>query len=174
MLLLCAGGSLGAATAGIWIDVPFVAQTRDGCGSAVISMVMRFWAGQPGQGASPGPAPEKIQQLLFSRAEQGIPASAMRKYFERHGYRAFTFRGDWSDLRHHLSRGRPLIVSLKASGAHGPDHYAVVVGLDWQRGYVFLNDPARAKMLRISRQGFQWEWGLANNWTLLAIPAAGD
>jgi ABC-type bacteriocin/lantibiotic exporter with double-glycine peptidase domain len=171
---LCAAAGLGAARAGIWIDVPYVAQSQDGCGSAVISMVMRYWAEQPGHGASPGPPPEKIQRLLFSRAEKGIPASSMRRYFERSGYRTFAFRGDWSDLRRHLSQGRPLIVSLKASGSHGPDHYAVVVGLDWERGYVFLNDPARAKMLRISRQGFQWEWGLANNWTLLAVPAAGN
>jgi ABC-type bacteriocin/lantibiotic exporter with double-glycine peptidase domain len=173
ILLVSSGASLGAATAGIWIDVPYVAQVKDGCGSAVISMVMRYWARQPGQEASPGPPPEKIQRLLFSPAEKGIPAGAMVNYFERSGYRGFVFRGDWSDLERHLAHGRPLIVSLKASGPHGPYHYAVVVGLDWKRGYVFLNDPARAKMLRISRQGFQWEWGLANNWTLLVVPAVG-
>ncbi len=63
---------------------------------------------------------------------------------------------------------------MPANGSRGPLHYAVVVGVDWERNYVFLNDPARAKMLRISREGFLQEWSLANNWTLLVIPAAAD
>lgn len=94
----------------------------------------------------------------------------MEKYFQEQGYRTYTFRGEWSDLQNHLQKGRPLIVALKASGADGPIHYALVVGMDTARGYVFLNDPARGKMLRISREGFQSEWELAKNWTLLAVP----
>jgi predicted double-glycine peptidase len=98
----------------------------------------------------------------------------MRDYFESKGYHAYAFRGEWSDLEHHISQGRPLIVSLKASGRGGPLHYAVVAGVDSQRNYVFLNDPARGKMRRISRGGFLGEWNPANDWTLLAVPAAGD
>jgi predicted double-glycine peptidase len=164
------------AAAGNWIDVPYVAQPKDGCGAAVISMVMQYWAKQPGQQPEPSAMPDlhKIQDLLFVPAEKGIPASAMLSYFENSGYRAYVFRGEWSDLLRHVSQGRPLIVSLKASGPRGPLHYAVVVGVDWQRNYVFLNDPARGKMLRISREGFLGEWNPANNWTLLAVPAAGD
>jgi hypothetical protein len=98
----------------------------------------------------------------------------MRDYLERNGYHAYAFRGDWSDLEHQISQGRPLIVSLKASGRSGPLHYAVVTGVDSERGFVFLNDPARGRMLRISREGFLGEWNPANHWTLLAVPAAGD
>ena len=168
--------TLAADTAGNWMDMPFVAQSKDGCGSAVISMVMQYWAKQP---EPPGQAPvasdaQKIQELLFLPAKKGIPASAMVNYFQRNGYRTFAFRGEWSDLRRHISQGRPLIVSLKASGPRGPLHYAVVVGVDWERNYVFLNDPARGKMLRVSREGFLQEWNPANNWTVLAVPAAGN
>jgi ABC-type bacteriocin/lantibiotic exporter with double-glycine peptidase domain len=166
--------------AGNWIDVPYVAQPKDGCGAAVISMVMQYWAKQPGRqsiqsgtsNASTSSDARQIQELLFVPAEKGIPASAMIGYFERYGYRTYAFRGDWSDLQRHISQGRPLIVSLKASGSRGPLHYAVVAGVD--ADYVFLNDPARGKMLRISREGFLGEWNRANNWTLLAVPAAGD
>ncbi len=171
--LLSAVLTPAADTAGSWIDMPFVAQSKDGCGSAVISMVMQYWAKQSGQ-VPPAADPQKIQHLLFVAAEKGIPASAMLNYFQRNGYRTFAFRGEWSDLRRHISQGRPLIVSLKASGPGGPLHYAVVAGVDWQRNYIFLNDPARGEMLRISRQGFLQEWSPANNWTLLAVPAAGD
>ena len=181
-LLLVSACLLPAAdtAAGNWLDVPYVAQPKDGCGAAVISMVMQYWAKQPP--AKPGPQPQssaasdprRIQKLLFVPAEKGIPASAMLGYFEQSGYRAYAFRGEWSDLQHHISQGRPLIVSLKASGSRGPLHYAVIVGVDWQRNYVFLNDPARGKMLRVSREGFLREWNPANNWTLLAVPAASD
>jgi predicted double-glycine peptidase len=94
----------------------------------------------------------------------------MERYFREQGFRAFSFRGEWSDLQHHLQQGRPLIVCLKASGGRGPLHYSVVVGLDPEHEFVFLNDPAVGKMLRISREGFQSEWDSAKNWTLLAVP----
>jgi len=167
-------GKLGLAAndpQAIWIDVPFVEQAKDGCGSASISMVMRYWAKQNGQSPSAEMDAGKIQEALYSPKEKGIPASAMEKYFREQGFRTFAFRGEWSDLQHHLQRGRPLIVCLRANGPHGPLHYAVVVGMDMAREYVFLNDPAVGKMLRRSREGFQTEWDSARNWTLLAVPA---
>jgi len=98
----------------------------------------------------------------------------MQKYFRESGYRVFAFQGEWSDLQHHLKQGRPLIVSLKASGPHGPFHYVVVVGIDGARGYVFVHDPAQQKMLRISREGFESQWSSTHHWTLLAVPRTGD
>lgn len=160
--------------AAIWIDVPFVTQSKDGCGSASISMVIQYWEKRNGPVESPAADAERIQAALFSPAAGGIPASRMEKYFKDSGYRVFAFRGDWADLKNHLEHGRPLIVSLKASGPHGPLHYVVVVGMDSERGYLFLNDPARQKMLRISRQGFESEWRYTRNWTLLAVPPADD
>ncbi len=173
MALGVAGGSVVFATdpPALWIDVPYVEQTKEGCGSAVIAMVMQYWAKQTGQAESAETDAAKIQELLYSREQSGIPASAMESYFRKHGYQTYAFRGDWSDLETDLTKGRPLIVSLKASGEHGPLHYAVIVGIDAARGYVFLNDPAVGKMLRISREGFESEWKLANNWTLLAVPS---
>jgi ABC-type bacteriocin/lantibiotic exporter with double-glycine peptidase domain len=171
--LISAGWARPAETPALWIDVPFVTQTRDGCGPAVISMVMQYWAKQTGPSAS-SMDPVKIQALLSSPGKEGITASAMEKYFQQAGYRTFAFRGEWSDLQRHLSQGRPLIVSLKASGSHGPLHFAVVVGVDQEHSFVFLNDPATSKMLRISREGFESEWSLASNWMLLAVPGAGN
>jgi predicted double-glycine peptidase len=166
------GGGMTFATdpPAIWIDVPYVLQTKEGCGSAAIAMVMQYWAKQAGKQASSQMDAARIQSLLYSPRQKGIPASAMEKYFREQGFRAFAFRGEWSDLRHHLQQGRPLIVCLKASGEGGPLHYSVVVGLDSEHEFVFLNDPAVGKMLRISREGFQSEWDSAKNWTLLAVP----
>ena len=166
-----AGVVLATDPPAIWIDVPYVSQTKEGCGSAVISMVMQYWAKQAGEPVSSEMDAERIQALLYSPREKGIPASAMEKYLQERGYRTFAFRGEWSDLQNHLQKGRPLIVCLKASGARGPLHYSVVAGLDVGREFVFLNDPAQGKMLRMSREGFQSEWDSAKNWTLLAVPA---
>lgn len=175
--LICAASVvsvLAAQPPGLWIDVPFVAQTRDGCGSAAISMIMQYWERRAGQAVTNSADPERIQAALYSASGGGIPASRMREYFQASGYQAFAFRGNWSDLKHHVQEGRPLIVSLKASGPLGPLHYVVVVGIDPERGYVYMNDPAQQKLLRISREGFESEWNPTHDWTLLAVPQSGD
>jgi ABC-type bacteriocin/lantibiotic exporter with double-glycine peptidase domain len=168
------GLALAAETPSLWIDVPFVAQVKNGCGSAVMAMVMEYWEKKTAHGAGDGADAGKIQAALYSPAEAGIPASAMKKYFENAGYRTFTFVGDWGELGHHLERGRPLIVGLNASGPHGPLHYVVVVGIDSARGTIYVNDPAQQKMLRLSREGFESEWKATEHWTLLAVPRNVD
>jgi ABC-type bacteriocin/lantibiotic exporter with double-glycine peptidase domain len=176
LLIAATGGgvALAADSAVIWIDVPYIAQAKDGCGSASISMVMQYWENKSGRAASPAADAKVIQSALFSPSGGGIPASKMQAYLRESGYRVFVFQGAWSDLEHHIQQGRPLIVSLKASGPHEPLHYVVVVGIDPAREYVFVNDPAQQKMLRISRQGFESEWSYTRNWTLLAVPRAAD
>lgn len=177
IFILALSASVAPAIAGppsLWIDVPFVAQSQDGCGAAAISMVMQYWENRPGQSRSVRAAPDRIEAALNPRAEGGTAASDMEGYFRASGYRVFAFRADWSDLQHHLQAGRPLIVSLKGSGPWGPLHYVVVVGIDAQRGFVFLNDPARQKSLRISREGFESEWNPTHDWTLLALPQSGN
>lgn len=175
-LLFAAGAALALAaeTPALWIDVPFIAQSKNGCGSASIAMVMDYWNKKTGQAVPAAADATKIQRALYSPKEEGIPARAMQRYFEDSGYRAFAFAGDWSELQRHLSRGRPLIVALKASSPHGPLHYVVVAGIDAAQGYVYVNDPAQQKMLRLSREGFESEWSATHYWTLLAVPRAAD
>jgi ABC-type bacteriocin/lantibiotic exporter with double-glycine peptidase domain len=177
LVLLSAAGvgfALAAETPSLWIDVPFVAQVKNGCGSAAIAMVMEYWEKKAGRGGAGSSDAGKIQAALYSPSDEGIPASAMKRYFEGAGYRTFAFVGDWGELGHHLGRGRPLIVSLKASGPHGPLHYVVVVGIDSARGTIYVNDPAQQKMLRLSREGFESEWRATEHWTLLAVPRSVD
>jgi ABC-type bacteriocin/lantibiotic exporter with double-glycine peptidase domain len=168
------GFALSAETPSLWIDVPFVAQAKNGCGSAAMAMVMEYWEKKTGRSASGAGDAGKIQAALYSPGEEGIPASAMKRYFEDAGYRTFAFVGDWGELGHHLECGRPLIVSLKASGPRGPLHYVVVVGIDSANGYIYVNDPAQRKMLRLSREGFESEWSATEHWTLLAVPRSVD
>src|ERR1700758_3652481 len=92
-----AGIALAAETPSPWIDVPFVAQVKNGCGSAAMAMVMEYWEKKTGRAPVGSANAGKIQAALYSPSEEGIPASAMKKYFESAGYRTFAFVGDWTE-----------------------------------------------------------------------------
>jgi uncharacterized protein YvpB len=97
----------------------------------------------------------------------------MERYFRQNGYATFAFAGNWSDLKQHLEKGRPLIAALKP-GAMAPLHYVVVAGLDQERQLVLVNDPAQRKLLKEDRSRFEQEWKAAGRWTLLAVPEASS
>ena len=168
VLLLAPVLCLGAG-GGVWLDVPYVHQEKDGCGSASLSMVLQYWS----QKGTVLPAErldaEKIQRELYSKEEHGIRASAMEKFLRDSGFSPFIFRGEWSDLASHIEKGRPLIAAIQ-SGKKAPLHYVVVAGIDRQQEAVLLNDPERGKLFRVERMEFEKEWLRTDNWTLLAIP----
>jgi predicted double-glycine peptidase len=160
-----------AKSSGIWLDVPFVKQTEDGCGSAAIAMLLQYWSGHGSTIATGRADADAIQKELYSPKAHGIFASDMERYLRQSGFREFALRGEWQDLRDHLQQGRPIIISMQPGKARAPLHYVVITGMDWAREAVFVNDPARGKLLRIERQEFEKEWLAARNWMLLAVPA---
>jgi uncharacterized protein YvpB len=160
-----------AQTAGIWLNVPFIKQSEEGCGSASIAMLLQYWAAHGTSVAVGRDNAADIQKQLYSRRAHGIFASDIEKYLKESGFRAFALDGTWSDLREHLTKGRPLIIGLRPGSAKGPLHYVVVTGMDWQREALFVNDPARGKLLRIERAELEKEWKATGNWMLLAVPA---
>jgi ABC-type bacteriocin/lantibiotic exporter with double-glycine peptidase domain len=171
MLLGVCSVLLAANLPGVWLDVPFVKQEKDGCGAASIAMVMQYWQRQQGGGsASQDSDAIQIQHVLYSAKARGIYASDMERYFREKGFRTFTIRGEWEDLKQHLDKGRPLIVALKPAGGGTPLHYVVVTGLDQEQEIVRVNDPAQRKLLKQDRSAFEREWSAAGKWTLLAVP----
>jgi predicted double-glycine peptidase len=162
-------GVLAAEIGGVWLDVPFVKQDRDGCGAASIAMVMQYWQRQNDQPANPNIESGSIVQALDSRAAHGIRASDMVRYFEQNGYRAFAYAGDWQDLAHQLKKGRPLIAALRA-GSGKSLHFVVVAGVDDEHQIVLMNDPAQRKLLKDDRVSFERKWKGSGYWTLLAVP----
>ena len=168
VLWLC-GRVLASGAPGVWLDVPFVKQEKNGCGAASIAMVMQYWFQQEGR-ASDVADQGQIQRALYSRQAQGIYASEMVHYLEQQGFQAFAFHGEWESLQHNLEKGRPLIVALQPGGSDMPLHYVVVTGLDGGRALVMVNDPAARKLLKEDRSKFEGEWKATANWTLLAVP----
>ncbi len=168
--VVCLCGTVWAAAApGVWLDVPFVKQPKDGCGAAVVAMVIQYWSQQQGRAADAAAEVDAIQRALYSPDAHGIYASALEQYFREHGFRAFALAATWQDLQQHLEKGRPLIVALQPA-AKAPLHYVVVVGIDPPQQLVLVNDPAERKLLKRNRSEFEKEWQRAGHWTLLALP----
>jgi ABC-type bacteriocin/lantibiotic exporter with double-glycine peptidase domain len=166
-LIMCAASAAGLANQ--WLDVPFVPQQKDGCGAASIAMVMQYWELHLGRPPNPASGPAQILRALYSSSAHGIYASAMVRYFDRNGYRAFAFAGNTSDLERQLRLGRPLIAALKPDSGSSL-HYVVVAGLDQPQQLVLVNDPAQRKLLKVDQSEFEREWNAAGHWLLLAIP----
>jgi len=167
LALVCCVAAM-ASTSGVWLDVPYVHQEKDGCGSASLAMVLLYWQGKNFAVPAERADPERIQRELYSAKPHGIYASDMERYLRDSGFQVFAFRGEWSDLRTQLEKGRPLIAGLKPKGA--PAHYVVVVGVDPDDAAVLVNDPERAKLVHMERQQFEKGWRGTEDWTLLAVP----
>ncbi|MBL8214011.1 MAG: C39 family peptidase [Bryobacterales bacterium] len=160
-LPLLAALTLASAAGEVRLPVPYVAQEKNGCGAAVLAMVMRYW-GAAGVDAA------AMHRDLYVPAAHGVYASAMQAYLQTHGFRAFAFSGGWDDLRQHLGKGRPLIVALKTRG--GALHYVVLAGVSDDG--VLRQDPAVPGYGKQSRREFESEWKGTGNWTLLALPSS--
>lgn len=159
-----------SAAPGVWLDVPFIKQEKEGCGAASIAMVMQYWLRQQGKALDSSADYVAIQHELFSAKEHGIRAADMERYFQQHGFQTFAFVGKWDDLKQHLEKGRPLIAALKPSALERSLHYVVVVGVDPEQNLVLLNDAAQRKLLKQDRASFEKQWSAVGFWTLLALP----
>ena len=133
-----------AGADGVWLDVPFVKQEKDGCGAASIAMVMQYWLKRQGRSDLESADATEIHRALSA------PGASRRLCF-RNGaiFRTATdsthtrFGASGATCKITCEKGRPLIVALKPSGTDVPLHYVVVAGLDSQAGIV-LAERSRA------------------------------
>jgi predicted double-glycine peptidase len=165
-VLLYAATAVSAA--GLWLDVPYIHQERDGCGSASLAMILRYWQGKDFAISEESADPARIQRELYAAKPHGIFAVDMERYLRGCGFDVYAFRGDWGDVRSHLAKGRPLIAGLKPK--NGPAHYVVIAGVEPGDTAVLLNDPERGKLVHVERTEFEKAWQGTRNWTLLAVP----
>jgi predicted double-glycine peptidase len=148
------------------LDVPFVHQIREGCGSAAVAMVMQFWVRQTPGLDSAASAAERIDRDLRPKSG-GLTGDTLRRYFEANGFSAYVFNGEIADLRDHTSKGRPVIVCL-GPVVHRELHFVVVAGVEADR--VIINDPARGKNIGQPLPEFLRQWKASGDWALLAVP----
>jgi predicted double-glycine peptidase len=167
-LVLLFAASLWPADVEEWLDVPYVRQSRDGCGAAAIAMVMQYWTRSDTR-LNPADADDaRIYSLLRRSAGKGIAGQDLKQYLEEKGYAAHVFNGSLGDLRDHIGKGRPLVACLAPRGSGSALHYVVVVGVSDTT--VIFHDPARGKLLIESLGRFMRHWQPTDNWVLLATP----
>ena len=82
--IMALGVAFAADSSGVWVDVPFIPQEKNGCGAASIAMIMQYWEQQ--QGRSPNANAAEIQRELYSHPAHGIYASDLEHYLEQQGF----------------------------------------------------------------------------------------
>ena len=158
-----------SASRPVWIDVPFVAQPRDGCGAAAVAMVMQYWEAQQHLAGSTGAQVAAIQKQVFSPRRHGATPGALERYLRQHGFLVFAVHGNWQLLQEQLQKGRPLIVAMRPPAQHDL-HYVVIDGIDPVKSQILMNDPEMRKLLPEGREEFEKGWSATHQWTLLAVP----
>ncbi len=73
MLLLVPVLATGAGSS-VWLDVPYVHQEKEGCGSAALAMVLQYWSQKGAALSAERIDAEKIQRELYSKEAHGIRA----------------------------------------------------------------------------------------------------
>ncbi len=151
----------------MWLDVPFVRQVKNGCGTACIAMVLKYWDQERSSLAERHDSTEILDPIPWPPGSE-VLSGEMESYFKRRGFRTFAFSGEWADLILHISKGRPLIACLRTG--RSTFHYVVVAGINPDEDILLINDPAQRKLLKWRRADFEKGWKGTGNWTLLALP----
>ncbi len=149
------------------LDVPYVHQQKQGCGPASVAMVMQYWEHQGARFSEGAATPATVYRALYRPDLHGASSTEMAAYLRANSFAAFEIDGEWKDLNGNLSRGRPVVVSLRPS-EKAPFHYVVVVGVEDSQ--VVVHDPARRADVAIPAEQFQKEWRRSGNWALIAAP----
>ena len=72
------------AGSSVWLDVPYVHQEKEGCGSAALAMILQYWSQKGAALPAERFDAERIQRELHSKEARGIRASAMEEYLREH------------------------------------------------------------------------------------------
>ncbi len=154
-LFPCTSGADSPAAA--LLDVPYLAQSEALCGGAAAAMVQRFWGAR-------GVQSEDFAPLLDARGD-GIETRVLTDALTTAGWRAHVI-GSTASVRHHLSRGRPVIALIAVAPRRY--HYVVIVAFDDR--HVTYHDPALRPGIVSTRDVFERAWASSSNWALLILP----
>jgi ABC-type bacteriocin/lantibiotic exporter with double-glycine peptidase domain len=144
------------------LKVPFVAQHKNTCGAASLTMVLRYWKDDVSH--------DDVARELVRPELSGIAGSRLAEFARDRGFEAVTYRGDMAQLRDFVGKGRPLVVAWHLGGSRY--HDVVVVGFDDEHEAVLVHDPAAGASRAVGVVKFEKRWGGAGYWTLLVTRKA--
>ncbi len=151
------------------LDVPFVRQQKQGCGPAVLSMLIGYWS-EHGSPTTTRWTPSALYTRLYDSKIHGVTGESMLAFLREQNYNAFSFRGEWNDLSSNTNLGRPVIVALEPKSGE-PIHFVLVIGTN-SDSEVVIHDPDRAAYVKEPSGRFMQQWNRTDRWTLVAVPRA--
>lgn len=142
---------------------PVVRQPHEAdCGLAALAMVAGAWG-----------RPWSVADLTHELppTERGVQLGQLRDLAQTRGFKAYAIRGSPDDLRHELSRGRPVVLGLLLpfDRGHNASHYEVAIAIRPDDGTVVTIDPASGLWRQRSRQVLDLEWKPAGYATLVVV-----
>jgi ABC-type bacteriocin/lantibiotic exporter with double-glycine peptidase domain len=151
-----------------WIraaGTPIIVQHQEtDCGLAALAMVAGTWGRRW--------SVEDLSRQL-PPTERGVQLGALRDLARTRGLTAYAIQGNFHDLEHELSLGRPIVLGLVLpfDQSHNASHYEVAVAMNPRDGTVVTIDPASGQWRQRSKQVLDLEWRPAG---FAALVVLGD
>lgn len=140
-------------------DVPFFPQTPFHCGPAALATAMAH--------AGVDVHPDELARAVFVPAREGSLQAEMLAASRAHHALATRVPGDLRALRRELLARRPVVVLQNLGLAWQPRwHYAVLVGIDLDRGRAVLRSGATRRDV-LALETFELTWTRAGAWAFV-------
>jgi len=110
----------------------------------------------------------RIQEELGKMPKGGYTLRQLRDWARRNGFAAFVVKADISDLRKHTEKGRPIIVTFKASKK---GNHSVVVLEVLGDGDLVVMDPKKGRDVIMPLSAFLPRWKILGNPILIIAKA---
>ncbi len=142
-------------------NTPFFPQSDYHCGPAALATVLQY-SGVP-------VTPLELVPEVYVPSKKGSFQVELLAAARRHGRLAYVIAPQFTDIVAELRAGRPVLVMQNLALARLPVwHYAVVVGVDSERGVVLLRS-GTTQRLAMPVPKFLRSWRLAGNWGFVAL-----
>lgn len=143
-------------------DVPFFPQTQYQCGPASLAMMLS-WSGI-------NILPETLIPYVYVPDRQGSFQVEMVTAVRRNNRIPYILSPSFDSLIRELTAGHPVLV-LQNLGLswYTKWHYAVVVGIDFNRNDIILHS-GTIQQYRLDLDTFERTWQRAGKWALVVLP----
>ncbi len=151
LLAACVSPDRGA----ILLEVPFVEQSPDRCGTAAVDMVLRSY----GTTSDPEALDRDIHIPVLAGSVPALLVEAARQQ----GYTADALRSTEEDVQRLLAAGAPLIVLLGPAGEAPQGHFVVATGFQPRTGALRVHSGSRSNQWW-SAKVWRPRWESAGQW----------
>lgn len=155
------------AAKGFYLELPHVYQVDNYCGPAVLAMVLQYWGRSIDQ--------YQLAEHWTPFPKEGLSGAQLKEAAVKHGFKAYSFRGNIERVSGYLRKGMPVIAAVDSSSfARSSNHFVVLVGWDPAHRQWIVHDPAKGAYLRRRSRKFERRWAKLSFWSLVVVPAGAS